>query len=235
MKSIVLSFCTMSCLMFTSFSSYAAYDMVSCETENVFSENSCSQCFHGGSVHVGDNKWLLSDTWQNADTRDQIMFKEEQDMPQMMPLSGATWTELKASDSIDFWQYTETLENLYDEDNLGYLLPTGESVMWIESSLGSAYQLSSSSVDAGTPIGLLMYDLAVHNVENDEVELDATSQRSCVKFDAAWPHDGSMNTGAEQMLSQTPEQLPDTGAEHVLLIVVALMLGFGFLKFRARK
>lgn len=229
MKSTLLSVLTLSVLLVNVSWSYAAYDVVSCGSSSVFSENSCDQCFSGWSVEVWENKGLLTDDWENATNTDQIMFKEEQEMPQILPLNGATWTEIKASDSVDFWQYTKELEDQYDEDNLGYTLPSGERITWIESTLWSAYQLSSNTAATWENIGMIVYDLAVHDLDNSgNVDLDTKDHRECVLFTSA-----SWDTPA--VTPEEPERLPDTGAEHILLAVVALMLWFGFLKFRSRK
>jgi hypothetical protein len=53
----------------------------------------------------------------------------------MVALGGASWSEVKASETVDFWQYTPELDALYDEENLGYKLDAGETVTWLESSL----------------------------------------------------------------------------------------------------
>lgn len=229
MKQVVLSFCTLLCIFLQVSISHAAYDVVSCESNSNFFENSCDQCFSGWQVEVWENKGLLSDVWENVGTTDQIMFQEEQEMPYMIALNDATWTEIKASDSVDFWQYTQNFESLYDEENLGYTLSAGESVTWIESSLGSAYQLSSNTSVADSAIGLLAYDLAVHDLDtNGSVELETTKHRECVLFTSA-------SGDTPPVVPETPEELPETGAEHILLAIVALMLGFGFLKFRKIK
>lgn len=214
-------------LSFSFTSSYAAVSEVSCSTNQDFTANSCNQCFTGGSVSVGDNKGLLTDVWENNSTGDQVLFKEEQEMPQMIALGGANWTEVKASDSVDFWQFTSGLEALYDDDTLGYTLAAGASVTWLESTLGSAYQVVSNAA-AGSNAGILAYDIAVHNVEDDgNIALDTENHRECVLYTSA----GEASTPEEPVIPSTPN-LPETGPEHMLLALVALLLGFGFLKFR---
>ncbi|MCD5375337.1 hypothetical protein LR010_02715, partial [Candidatus Gracilibacteria bacterium] len=65
-------------------SSYAAYDVVTCNTDASFAANSCDQCFNGGSVVAGDNKGLLTDVWENNSDSEQILFKEEQETPRIV-------------------------------------------------------------------------------------------------------------------------------------------------------
>jgi len=207
-------------------SSYAAVSEVSCSTDQDFTSNSCNQCFTGWSVAVGDNKGLLTDIWQNNSNSDQVLFKEEQEMPQMINLGGANWSEIKASDSVEFWQFTPALDALYDDDNLGYTLAPGASVTWLESTLGSAYQVDSNPVAEGGNVGMLVYDVAVHIVEADgNIALDTESHRECVLYTSG------NSTTPETPVPETP-RLPETGPEHILLAFVALLLGFGFLKFR---
>lgn len=207
-------------------SSYAATTTVSCDTNPVYAENSCNQCFDGGAVAVGDNKGELFDIWENNSDKDQLLFKEEQEMPKMMPLSGASWSENKAGEGIDFWQYTPELDALNDKENLGEKLPAGQSVKWIASSLGSAYELTSSNAMAGDNVGLLTYDIAVRSLAADgSIDTDAIKHRECVLFKAAG--------GSTPVIPETPE-LPETGPEHILLAFVALLLGFGFLKMRRK-
>jgi len=211
-------------------SSYAALTEVSCSTDSDYTANSCNQCFTGGSVNVGDNKGLLTDIWENTSGGDQVLFKEEQEMPKMIALGGTAWSEVTVSDDVNFWQFTPALEALYDDNNLGYTLADGGTVTWLESTLGSAYQLTDSSAAVGSNVGVLAYDIAVHNVEADgNLSLDTISHRECVMYTAA----GESVDPGNPSVPQTPK-LPETGAEHILLAFVALFLGFGFLKFRRK-
>jgi LPXTG-motif cell wall-anchored protein len=148
-------------------------------------------------------------------------------MPRIVSLGGASWTEVTASDSVNFWQYTAELDALYDEDNLGYSLAAGQSATWIESTLGSAYQIVSSPAMAGDNVGMIIYDIATHAVENDGTPaLNSDMHRECVLFTSGTP-------GEPPVIPETP-RLPETGAEHILLLLVAGILGFGFLKFRRK-
>lgn len=207
-------------------STYAAVTTVSCDSDSVFSANSCGQCFDGGTAVTGDNKGLLSDDWTNVSSNAQVLFKEEQDMPAIISLNGAVWQEIKASDGVDFWEYTTDLEALYDEENLGYTLASGQTVTWLESTLGSAYNLVSSSASEGQNIGLITYDIAVHEMaDNGDIDLDADTHRECVLIKSGTP--------GEPEVPPTPE-LPQTGPEVVFLLLVALLLGFGILQFRKK-
>lgn len=218
-------------LAYTASSSYAAYDVVSCDSSADFTANSCNECFVWGEVIQWDNKGLLTDVWTNTSDASQVLFKEEQELPQVIGLNGATWTEVKASESVDFWQYTVDLDALYDEEQLGYALTAGSEVTWIESTLGSAYQLTSNTAAAGENVGIIAYDIATHQVQDGgELTVDADVHRECVMFTSA-----EGDTPVTPPTTPTPPtELPQTGPEHILLALAALLLGFGFLKFRRK-
>ncbi len=219
-------------LAYTVTSSYAAYEVASCDSNPDFTANSCNECFVGGSVVQGDNKGLLTDVWTNKSDASQVLFKEEQELPKVIGLNGAVWTEVKASESVDFWQYTVELDALYNEDNLWYALPAGDEVTWIESTLGSAYQLTSNSAPVGENAGLIVYDIATHQVqEGGELSVDADVHRECVLFTSA---EGDTPAVVPPTTPTPPAELPQTGPESILLALAALLLGFGFLKFRRK-
>jgi hypothetical protein len=228
MNTFVKGLAVLMLLSFTSTSSYAAYTEVTCTSNPDFTANSCNQCFEGGPVAQGDNKGLLTDLWENTGTVAQVLFKEEQDMPEMIPLGWASWTQVKASEDVTFWQYTPALQEIYSEEDLGYVLPAGDSVIWLESTLGSAYQLTANPVENGKNVGILAYDLVVHDVESDGTPaLESKSHRECVLFT-------SSATPTTPVAPEPPKELPQTGPEHIFLGFVALLLAFGFMKFRKK-
>jgi len=146
-------------------------------------------------------------------------------MPRIVSLWGASWAEVKASDSVDFWMYTEALDSLYNDEALGSVLPAGETVTWIESTVWSAYQLESNPAPQGENVGMILYDIVTHEIDADGIPAtESDDHRECVLFTSGTP-------GVTPVIPETP-RLPETWAEHILLALVALMLGFGFLKFR---
>lgn len=226
---LLKSLCALVLLGIVSLSNtYAAVETVSCDSNPEYAANACDQCFSGGSASVGDNKGILSDVWENNSDQSQLLYEEEQDMPNMLALGWASWVEVKASDDLDFWQYTPELEALYDEENLGYKLDAGESVTWIEATLWSAYQLTDNPVAEGEANGLLIYDIATHALsDGGTIATDTDMHRECVLYTSG---------EGEEVTPVVPEnpELPETGPEHILLAIVALMLGFAFLQFRKK-
>ncbi len=221
--------------------SYAALDTVSCESDPVFAANSCNQCFDGWTAAEGDNKGFLTDIWENNSDGAQIVYKEEQTMPKMIPLGGATWTEVKASDSVDFWSYTKEFESLYSENDEGYILEAGQSVTWLESTLWSAYQLSSNTANVWSNIGIIAYDIGVHNIlAGGEPAIETDTYRECVLIKSWAPAAEPAEPGSPAPVEPgspapaEPTVLPETGPEHILLALAALLLGFGFFYFRKK-
>lgn len=193
---------------------------VQCSTDTVYSENSCDQCFvRTPNMNVWEVVANMNDIWENSGNVSQILYKEEQKMPKMISLWGASWKETKVSDTVDFWRMSWDLDAKYSDEEEGYLLAPGESVRWLESTMGSAYQLTANTTAQGVNIGLLTYDTTVRNIVNNIPEVDPTMHRECVIFKSGEP-------GAAPVTPPT-ERLPDTGPAHVLLALVALLLGAG--------
>jgi LPXTG-motif cell wall-anchored protein len=210
-------------------STYAALPEVSCDTDPAFSGNACNQCFDGGSVSVGDNLGLLTDDLLNDKSGDIIVYKEEQEFPELVSLSSdVSWSQTPSGDG--FWKYTDAFNNLYSESEDGYIVPSGSEVTWLESTLGYAYTLDSNNAPTGSNVGLLVYKLISHDISADgDITIEGESHNECVLFTS-----GDTPTEQPPVVVEQPKQLPETGAEHILLILLALLLGFGFLKFMRR-
>lgn len=198
------------------------YSEVECSTDPSFEAYSCSQCFNGWTKAQWDNIGLLSDEWINSSSSDQLIYKEEQENPEMINLGwwNTSWGEMKSWES--FWEYTKELNDLYSEDDGGYILGAGFKVSWLKSKLDSAYSLDKNLAVEWTNIGMLIYPISVHSVLNDgDVTIDADVHTECVLF-TSW-----LSTWVEiptTVVNQTPKALPQTGPEHVLLIVLAWVL-----------
>lgn len=191
----------------------AAYDEVACSTDAVFGANSCDQCFTWGEKWMWANIGLMSDKWVNTSDMSQLLFKDEQDDPEMLPLNGAVWNQVPRAEG--FWEFTENMEALKDDVEWGYVLWAKESVDWIQSSLGSAYNLVENTAPKGSNIGLLVYPIVTHlMLDNDELS-DGQTYKECVLFTSASP---------------TKPELPQTWPESILLLIIAMLLGFGLLK-----
>jgi hypothetical protein len=211
----------------TTSSAFGAYEEIECSADAVFAANSCSQCFTGGAQSTGANIGLLSDLWVNTGNTDQLVYKEEQEMPTMLSLGGATWSQTPSAEN--FWEYTNEFNSLYSETEDAFVLTAGEKVNWIKSKLGYAYKLDQNPAAQDDNIGLLVYTLITHALTEGIIDEQGIEHKECVLF--------TSNAGEAPVVTtpETPEEpkrLPETGAEHVLLLMIALLLGFGFFKFR---
>lgn len=208
---------------------YAEITEVQCSTNPVYAQNSCTQCFtQSDEKSQGDTIGLLSDEWKNESPENQIVYKEEQKMPFMVNLSESTTTWTQVPDADGFWEYTDAFNALYDNKEQGYVLKAGDNVTWLKSKLGYGFNLEKNTAAKGTEIGLLVYPFKTHNIlSTGEITVDDEEHRECVVYMAG--------PTPETPVTPTPEQpkpeLPKTGPEHIILIAIALLLGFGLIVF----
>lgn len=209
--------------------SSAAYEVLDCSSDAVFGANSCTQCFDGGKIAAGDSVGFLTDDFVNNDTTSKIIYKEEQEMPKMLALdsANASWSQTPSSE--DFWEYTEGLNALFSEEEDGYIVPGNQKVTWLQSKLGYAYKLDTNAAAADANIGLLVYTLLTHDVSTaGDIALESKEHKECVLFKSATTPTTPVTPETPEE-PQTPPELPQTGPEHIVLALIALLLGFGLL------
>lgn len=209
--------------------SFAAYEEVECSTDPVFSEYSCNQCFEWGTKMEWDKLGLLTDLWANVTDVKKILYKEEQKDPQMVNLDSTNVTWSQVPDTDKFWEYTDEFNALYSDTDFGYILDAGKSITWLKSSLSHAFSLDKNTAPSWSNIGMLIYSIVSHNIlASWEVSMDNSNEHlECVLF-KSWDT-------AEVIVPETPKKLPQTGpAEYLLLMILAMALGFGVLKFRTK-
>ena len=207
---------------------FGAYEELECSSDAVFAANSCSQCFDGWAQAQWANIGLLSDLWLNTGNTDQLVYKEEQEFPgNIQGLNGASWSQVPSSDT--FWEFTSEFNDLYSEDVEWYILAAGEQVNWVKSKLGYAYKLDANPAADGENVGLLVYNLRTHALDNGNIDEEGIDHKECVLFTS---QAGETPVDPQPPVIEEPPRLPETGAEHVLLLMIALLLGFGFFKFR---
>jgi len=225
MKKVLLSWVALLALISVS-NAWAAYSEISCSTDSVFSENSCTQCFDGWAKAEWANLGLLTDVWSNGTSNDMYMLKQENELTdsvRMFSLNGAAWSYEPSQDN--FWEYTPNLEELPHDEGF-YTLEAWKSVDWIQSKLGYSIKLNKSAPE-GQNIGLLKYTLNVH-VDDAGTPAEATTSHSeCVLFKsaAAW---------VTPTTPEEPKALPQTWPQEVLLLLLSLMLAW-LLFFVSRK
>jgi hypothetical protein len=93
----------------------------------------------------------------------------------------------------------------------------------LKSKLDSAYKLDRNEVANWGNIWLLVYSLTTGNIlESWEVSTDFAEHNECVLY-KSW----------DEVKQTPPPTLPQTGpAEYFLLLILAMVLWFGIVKFR---
>ena len=213
-------------LILSSFSTtFAETTEVQCSTDSVFAEYSCNQCFDGWEKEQWGFIWLLTDIWSNTSENDKILYKEQQENPEMVNLNTSKVTWSQTPDSKDFWEYTPEFEALFSNEQDWYVLGAGKSVTWLKSKLSYAFKLDKNETVKGENIGLLIYPILSHTLlANWELGMSNTPHNECVLYkSAAW-----------EVPKVTPRKtLPQTGpAEYFLLLILAMILGFGVVRFK---
>ncbi len=206
----------------------AANQEIECSSDPVFSEYSCNQCFEWGAKSQGWYIGLLSDEWRNASDNDKILYKEQQDFPEMVSLDSSSVEWMQTPWEEDFWEYTSDFDNLYSEDQAGYVLSAWSAVTWLKSKLSYAYKLERNELANWENIGLLIYPILTHTILDDgEITMDNSVHNECVLYKSGWP--------GEQEITE-PRTLPQTWpADFFILLVLAMVLGFWVLSFKQIK
>jgi len=210
-----------------SYISASAYSEVECSTDATFSANSCNQCFDWWSKEVWSNIGFLSDVWVNTTNNDVLLYKEEQEMPSMVNLwwDATSWSQ--SPSSTDFWEYSDEFEELYTDEQEWYVLSSGWKTTRIKSKLGFSYSLDTNTANEWENIWLLVFPIVTHKVLSDwEIVIDSTEHKECVLY----------KSGEEtEEVVVPPKKLPDTWpTEYILLLILAFLLWFGFIKMKSR-
>lgn len=205
---------------------YSYNPEIDCSTDSVFSQYSCTQCFDWWLKSQGSFIGLLSDDWENASWVSKIMYEEQQDMPEMINLNTSlvSWSQTPSSEN--FWELTDEFKALYSEDQFGYVLEPGNTVTWLRSNLSYAYSLDKNEASEWENIWLLVYSILAHNIlEDGEISMNNVAHKECVLY-KSWDT-------PEVTPVTPPTTLPQTWpAEFFLLLILAMILGFGIIRFR---
>lgn len=203
-----------------------AYETISCDSDWVFTANSCTQCFDGKTQSEWDTVSFLSDEWVNNTGTDMVVYKEIQEEPRLINLSpdNSEWSQVPSSEG--FWEYTSEFDNIYSEAEDGYVLEAGKKITWLKSQLGYGYQLGQNNTPEGENIGLLIFPLTSHALLSDgSISPDDSVHNECVLFKSTAP-----------TIELPPvTRLPETGpAESAMLIFLAMILWFGVLQMKRK-
>jgi len=206
-------------------SAFAETTEIECSTNPVFAEYSCNQCFDWWEKATWSFIGLLTDIWSNDSKNDKIMYKEQQEMPEMVNLNTSKVEWSQTPDSKDFWEYTPEFEALFSDEQDWYVLKAGQSVTWLKSKLSYAFKLDKNEATKWENIGLLVYPILSHTLlANGELGMSNAPHNECVLF---------KSSALEAPKVVPPKTLPQTGpAEFFLLLILAMILGFGILRFK---
>ena len=154
------------------------------------------------------------------------MFKEEQTMPIMHSLNNSKLTKNPNTDA--FWEYTAEFEALEDNEFYGYVLPAGQRVSWLKSSLWASYLVEQTPAKWQN-VWMLVFDVMSHNILADgEIAMNDTPHKECVLYKSG---ESYVPPVAER---PTPEPTPEpekmtqvqTGPElYFLVLIMSFLMG----------
>ena len=238
---------------------YAAigeYAEIPC-TSPEFQQNNCGQCFDGGKVAVGEKLTNLFDSWTNANPTDEIIYKDEQVMPELVNLGGANtkWTSIPDSPT-QFWKFAN--EIAWTDSSFGSTSATGASLTGATAtgSTSTGTTASSSSarqefmLTANKKIRFVESDFgAVHTLESTD-KTDGNTV-GLIKYTLNY-HDISSDGNESAMKNHiecvryqatgkaTPPVTPPnatkvkTGPETIVILLAAMGIGFGVMRLKKR-
>ncbi|MDD2892139.1 MAG: hypothetical protein PHQ95_04185 [Candidatus Gracilibacteria bacterium] len=234
-------------LLFVTTQAFAAvgdYTETACTAE-YFTINNCNLCFEGTSLSVGDKIDGLYDTWTNNNSTEQLIYKDEQMLPEMVPLSPGTVFTANPLDSTAFWKYGNQViwtDSVIKAGSQEFMLDAGKSVKFLEADIGASYTLASTDKADGELVGVLKIPLAYHNIDIDGNEGVKEIQTECVSYTTkvaattvAAPIE--IVTPEPPVMTPVPEKMTTvkTGSESLIFMAFALLIAAGIVIARNRK
>ncbi len=216
--------------------SLGEYKSVSCDSNTIFSQNSCNQCFVGSAVKKGEKLNGLFDNWENTTSGILVAYRDEQKNPEMVSLGGSKWASTPA-DASAIWKYSSDVLWTPANGRDSYMLTAGQKIRFVESDMGAGYTLTETTAKHGDVIGLLKFPIVYRTLDTNTANEGASETHyECVSYTL----DAPVVTPTEEPTPNKPTTPPEatqteTGpAETLLLIVAAFFIAFG-LMFSLRK
>lgn len=228
----------------TAFAAVGDYKTTDCSPA-YFTSNNCSACFDGGSISQGTPLTGLYDSWSNKNQSEQIVYKDEQTMPEMVALSAGTTFTANPIDPTAFWKFGSSViwtDSVTGTGKQEFMLEAGKTVKFLESDLGASYILSATDKANGEAVGILKFPINYHNVDIDGNEGNKETYIECVAYTAnvatvaVTPVE--VVIPAPQQPTPEPKQMTKvkTGPESSLILLsLALIISAGFIVVRSRK
>lgn len=227
------------------FAAVGDYKETACTAE-YFTANSCTACFEGIALATGDQVNGLYDSWTNKNATEQLIYKDEQVMPEMVPTSAGTTFVANPTDPAAYWKYGAQV--IWTDSATGtgkqeFMLDAGKSVKFVEADLGASYTLTATDKKNGEVVGVAKFPLSYHNVDADGIEGKKETHVECVAYTAkvaavaAAPVEVVKPAPAPQPVPKTPKPTTavKTGPESLILVTLALLITAGFVVIRSRK
>ena len=200
---------------------------------------------------IGDKLTNLFDTWTNTNPTEQIIYKNEQTMPELINVGGAntTWSSIP-DDPTKFWKFANEIAWVNstlggsvtasgttgtgltatgtDSQKQEFLLEANKKIRFLESDFGAVNTLEASDKKDGDTVGVIKYTLNYHDISADGNESALKSHTECVAYKLSGE-------------KATPPAVPPTatkvktGPETTIIILAALGLGFGIMRLKGRK
>lgn len=220
------------------FAAVGDYKETACTAE-YFTANNCSACFDGTALANGDQVNGLYDTWTNKNTNEQLIYKDEQVMPEMVPLSSGTIFIANPIDPTAYWKYGNQViwtDSVTGTGKQEFMLDAGKSVKFLEADLGASYTLTATDKKDGEVVGVLKFPLSYHNVDADGNEGKKETHIECVSYTAKV---SAAAVVPVEVVKPAPEPKKlttvKTGPESLILMTLALLIAAGFVVVRNRK
>ena len=221
------------------FAAVGDYKETACTAE-YFTANNCSACFDGKALSNGDQVNGLYDTWTNKNANEQLIYKDEQAMPEMVSLSPGTVFVANPISSAAFWKYGSQV--IWTDSATGtgkqeFMLDAGKSVKFLEGDLGASYTLTSTDKKSGEPVGVLKFPISYHNVDADGNEGKKETHIECVSYTAKVAAAAIVPVEVVTLKPLVPTKMTTvkTGPESLILMTLALLIAAGFVVVRNRK
>jgi hypothetical protein len=235
------------------FADIGEYAEIKCDSPE-FAQNNCNQCFDGGKVAIGEKLTNLFDTWTNANPTEEIIYKDEQSMPELINLGGdkTKWSSVP-DDPTRFWKFANEIAwvnsafsnvssstgtvassgstitgTTPSSSKQEFLLEANNKIRFLESDLGAVHTLEATDKKDGDSVGLIKYSLNYHDISADGNESSVKNHVECVSYKL------SGEQAKPPVVPPTATKVK-TGPGMLIIILAALGLGFGIVRLKGKK
>jgi hypothetical protein len=228
------------------FADIGEYAEIKCDSPE-FASNNCAQCFDGGKVTIGEKLTNLFDTWTNANPTEQIVYKDEQVMPELINLGGPNtkWSSIP-DDPTRFWKFANEIlwtasstpaptgsgvtasGTTTDTGKQEFLLEANKKIRFLESDFGAVHTLETTDKKDGDTVSLVKYTLGYHDISADGNESALKNHTECVAYKLAGEQ-------AKPPVVPPTATKVKTGPELLIVILAALGIAFGIVRLKGRK